>query len=79
MYSPQEFGNGFAAIVAALEHLSYIQIDTISVVERAHHHTLWNRVNKYRPDLLDKAVEQGDAFELPYGGTHFKMTKNLCD
>jgi GNAT superfamily N-acetyltransferase len=23
--------------------------------------------------------KQGDAFELPYGGTHFKMTKNLCD
>jgi GNAT superfamily N-acetyltransferase len=22
--------------------------------------------------------KQGDAFELPYGGTHFKMTKNLC-
>lgn len=23
--------------------------------------------------------KQGDAFELPYGGTHFKMIKNLCD
>ncbi len=23
--------------------------------------------------------KQGDAFELPYGGTHFKMIKSLCD
>lgn len=23
--------------------------------------------------------KQGDMFRLPYGGDHFKMTKNLCD
>jgi len=23
--------------------------------------------------------KQGETFELPYGGTHFKMIKNLCD
>lgn len=23
--------------------------------------------------------KQGDAFELSYGGTHFKMIKRLCD
>ena len=23
--------------------------------------------------------KQGDIFRLPYGGDHFKMTKNLCD
>lgn len=63
MYSPQEFGKGPDAVIAALEHLSYVQIDTISVVERAHHHTLWNRIKKYQPDLLDKAVAQRRAFE----------------
>lgn len=23
--------------------------------------------------------KQGETFELPYGGTHYKMTKHLCD
>ena len=23
--------------------------------------------------------KQGETFELPYGGTHYKMIKNLCD
>lgn len=25
----------------SIEHLGYVQIDTLAVVERAHHHTLW--------------------------------------
>lgn len=24
-------------------------------------------------------LKQGNPFELPYGGTHYKMTKHLCD
>ena len=32
-----------------IEHLGYVQIDTISVVQRAHHHVLWTRNQKYRP------------------------------
>ena len=38
------FGKGKAGALAAIEHLGYVQIDTIAVVERAHHHTLWSRV-----------------------------------
>jgi uncharacterized protein YcaQ len=57
------FGNGVDAVVAAIEHLSYVQIDTISVVERAHHHTLWNRVKGYQAFLLEKAVVQKQVFE----------------
>lgn len=36
-------GRAIEATLEAISHLGYIQIDTVSVVERAHHHTLWNR------------------------------------
>ncbi len=32
------FETGIAGTLQAIEHLGYVQIDTISVVERAHHH-----------------------------------------
>ena len=42
------FGDGPAATQAAIEHLGYVQIDTINVVERAHHHILFSRIPNYR-------------------------------
>jgi len=48
------FGEGKAGALAAIEHLGYIQIDTISVVERAHHHALWSRVPGYSPGQLQE-------------------------
>jgi uncharacterized protein YcaQ len=63
LHQKSSFGHGVDAVVAAIEHLSYVQIDTISVVERAHHHTLWNRVNGYQASLLDQAITQKQAFE----------------
>ena len=35
-----------------IEKLGYVQIDTISRVERAHHHTLWTRLSDYQPSML---------------------------
>lgn len=40
------------------ERLGYVQIDTISVVERAHHHVLYNRMGKYITAMLDIALEK---------------------
>lgn len=37
-----------------VERLGYVQIDTISVVERAHHHTMWCRQDDYTPGMLDE-------------------------
>jgi uncharacterized protein YcaQ len=34
---------GPEGIARTIERLGYIQIDTIAVVERAHHHVLWSR------------------------------------
>ncbi|MFK7828263.1 MAG: winged helix-turn-helix domain-containing protein [Congregibacter sp.] len=56
-------GDAKAATLAAIEHLGYIQIDTISVIERAHHHTLWNRNPRYKESQLDALLCDGDVFE----------------
>lgn len=58
------FGKGKKGIVSAMEHLGYIQIDTLAVVERAHHHTLWSRLSDYKPGHLDElAAKDKKVFE----------------
>src|SRR3954471_2054888 len=49
------FGDGPQAVASAVEHLGYVQIDTISVIERAHHHILWTRIPGYRRGDLRQA------------------------
>ncbi|WP_353154281.1 crosslink repair DNA glycosylase YcaQ family protein [Pollutimonas bauzanensis] len=49
------FGRGAAATPAAIQHLGYVQIDTINVIERCHHHILWTRIPSYRRDHLRQA------------------------
>ena len=44
----EPFGDGPDATRAAIEHLGYLQIDTINVIERCHHHILWSRIPGYR-------------------------------
>ena len=43
---------GKEGVARAIERLGYVQIDTIAVVQRAHHHTLWTRRGDYTPDML---------------------------
>ena len=52
-----------AATLSAIEHLGYVQIDTISVIQRAHHHTLWNRNPRYKPEQLDQLIADKQVFE----------------
>ncbi|MEO8211392.1 MAG: crosslink repair DNA glycosylase YcaQ family protein [bacterium] len=40
-----------------IEQIGYVQIDTISIVERSHHHVLWSRMNSYQRSMLDELVE----------------------
>ncbi|MFW7343059.1 crosslink repair DNA glycosylase YcaQ family protein [Pollutimonas sp. H1-120] len=49
------FGGGPQATPAAVRHLGYVQIDTINVIERCHHHILWTRIPDYRRDHLRQA------------------------
>lgn len=58
------FGDGPAATQAAIEHLGYVQIDTINVVERAHHHILFSRIPNYRrADLAHAQSTAKSVFE----------------
>ena len=56
-------GRAMDATLGVIRRLGYIQIDTISVIERAHHHTLWNRNPRYRPIQLERLQQQGRVFE----------------
>jgi uncharacterized protein YcaQ len=49
------FGEGPQAVAAAVEHLGYVQIDTINVIERCHHHILFTRIPAYRRSDLRQA------------------------
>jgi uncharacterized protein len=49
------FGSGPAAAPAAVRHLGYVQIDTIHVIERCHHHILYTRIPDYRREHLARA------------------------
>ncbi|MFI5889584.1 winged helix-turn-helix domain-containing protein [Actinoplanes sp. NPDC051513] len=51
----EPFGHGPRSTLAAIEHLGYVQIDSINVIERAHHHILFSRIPGYRRADLHRA------------------------
>lgn len=57
------FSAGLTGTQQAIEQLGYVQIDTISVIERAHHHILWNRVPDYQLEHLNALVAKQQIFE----------------
>ena len=61
--SSQQLSGPAPSPLQIIEHLGYVQIDTISVVERAHHHVFWLRNSKYKPSDLDKLVKSRKVFE----------------
>ncbi len=63
LYKTNPFGKGKRAVLAALEQLGYVQIDTLSVVKRAHHHTFWTRIPDYKDEYLDRLIEERKVFE----------------
>jgi len=50
----QKFPKGKEGIAQTIEHLGYVQIDTIAVIQRAHHHIIWTRRPDYIPEILDQ-------------------------
>lgn len=58
------FGAGPMATAAAIAHLGYVQIDTINVIERCHHHILYSRIPDYqRSDLRHLQSVEKSVFE----------------
>jgi uncharacterized protein YcaQ len=68
----EPFGSGPKATPAAVAHLGYLQIDTIFVIERSHHHILYTRIPSYTREHLyqaqsvDKTVFEYWAHALAY-------------
>lgn len=42
----------------SIEQIGYVQIDTLAVVNRAHHHTLWSRVPDHQEKYLNELLEK---------------------
>jgi hypothetical protein len=58
------FGAGPRAVANAVAHLGYVQIDTIHVIERSHHHILYTRIPDYRrADLRQAQSADRSVFE----------------
>lgn len=50
-------------VLRTLRRLGVLQIDSVNVVERAHHLTLFSRLGPHEPDLLWRALEERRVFE----------------
>lgn len=59
----QPYGRGLVGARNAINHIGYVQIDTISVVERAHHHVFHSRVPDFDPAMTNQMLLDGDIFE----------------
>ncbi|KQQ76410.1 winged helix-turn-helix domain-containing protein [Acinetobacter sp. Leaf130] len=70
------FAKGMDGTLQAIEHLGYVQIDTISVVERAHHHILWSRVPDYDLSHLNNLVRERQIFEYWYHAASYLPMKD---
>src|SRR5688572_18156438 len=71
------FGKGKNAVLSALEHLGYLQIDTLSIVERAHHHTLWTRIPDYKTEHLNELVKERKVFEYWFHAASYLPMKDF--
>jgi uncharacterized protein len=72
------FADGPQATAAAVEHLGYVQIDTINVIERCHHHILWNRIPAYRrADLRQAQSIDKSLFEYWTHALSYIPTRDL--
>jgi uncharacterized protein YcaQ len=74
----EPFGSGAQATPAAVAHLGYVQIDTINVIERSHHHILYTRIPTYRREHLQQAQSiDKTVFEYWTHALSYVPTENL--
>lgn len=59
-----QFGRGKEAVYKTINHLGFVQVDTIYVVERAHHHALAARVPGYKQEWLEELQSEGRVYEF---------------
>ena len=69
--------SGRRGIVQIIDQLGYIQIDTLAVIRRSHHHTLWTRQPDYQEQLLDE-LQARDRLIFEYW-THAMSYQPMAD
>ncbi|PTM40777.1 crosslink repair DNA glycosylase YcaQ family protein [Bosea sp. 124] len=74
----EPFGAGPEATRAAVEHLGYVQIDTINVIERCHHHILHSRIPSYeRAHLAQAQSAEKSVFEYWTHALSYVPTRDI--
>ena len=63
LLTPPRRNAGKAAVLTAIRQIHNLQIDTISVVARAHQHILWSRLGSYQTNWLEELHAEGQLFE----------------
>lgn len=58
-----ETPTGALDLAAIIDRLGLVQLDSINVVARAHHHILWSRNQHYRPRMLARLMAGRQVFE----------------
>jgi uncharacterized protein len=78
MLEGKKIGRGTSATLKLIEQLGYLQIDTISVVARAHHHILWSRQADFQPEYLHQLqANDRSVFEYWAHAAAFLPMKHL--
>lgn len=52
-------------------------LDMLSVVDRAHHHTLWTRIPDYKTAYLDDLVKERKVFEHWFHAVSYLSMKDF--
>lgn len=51
-------GSPAGELIDTVKRIGFVQLDTIQICARAHHHILWSRDNRYREPMLDRLLSQ---------------------
>lgn len=54
-------------VLQIIESLGYVQLDTLQIVSRAHHHIIWSRNQNYREPMLNDLLQHDRALFEHYG------------
>jgi len=75
---PWRLPAGKEGAAQVIERLGFVQIDTIAVIERAHHHTFWVRRPDYRPAMLETLLAE-DRRVFEYWAAPAAAYVPMCD
>ncbi len=73
----QSFGRGLEGTSRTIRHLGHVQIDTISVVVRAHNHILRTRVPNFENHHIEQLLQDRKIFESRFPVAAFRPIQDF--